>query len=759
MRTLLLLEGSRDNALKIFLPYFEERGIQMNLSLLKQLLLNKFVNEAGIHNLSLRSNYYLVGVAKYYFNGDLTTNKDLAIGTEDKTDTFNDEVCKRLDALILILRDSYIDSVGTTFEQPEDFGTLTIQRLLRKYNKKINDALGIDTTSSKKSKKDTKQVSEDYSAGSNYDYEILYSYDDARKYEAPTHPGSWCITYGEQHYNGYVRRLGIHYVIFRKKGWENVPRQKGENWTSAKPQDEYGNSLIALLQSNTTGEPVYITSRWNHGSYVDDSHCEADHAYTKEEFLNVIGCGQDVLDRAFAQWKALRPIQKTGTNMSSVAKNKKIAIRKMKYAQMLINSGAKPEEVFNVFNKYNSTDDRHYDGYGYFNDIKNAGYAGVEVNDEMYYTFVCGKRVFFDKMFIPNYRLPWGGVRCIAKGGRIGEYVIFSGESQEKYMFDIKRRDFVTIDGTTKFKEIKTYDGEYAILVAANTQMSLLDLGTMKPIKAKNGSPWFESILGINSYRQSNVDSFNHRLYLPCVYEFNKKLKLIYDSASSEIYCFDLKTKKINQLPNLPGFELVNSNCRDSSMIEYRNNNEGVLSLYDLDNRQFVQYNGEKTFTCANINCISNGDFKYTIVFVKFKNGSVGFFHKETGEPIMFNGKPLDFGELDGCCGGYFMISVGRTENNIYKIMYYNPFSETFYHDDENGYVFERYSGIVVYRKNTPEDKKIGYGTLDIYKKKLPQADEQDNVVGLAESRIRKIATEELNEMVKRLTKKQRFFI
>ena len=40
---IILSEGKRDEALGMFLPLFQKRGIETNISQLKQFLLNKFV--------------------------------------------------------------------------------------------------------------------------------------------------------------------------------------------------------------------------------------------------------------------------------------------------------------------------------------------------------------------------------------------------------------------------------------------------------------------------------------------------------------------------------------------------------------------------------------------------------------------------------------------------------------------------------------------------------------------------------------------
>ena len=105
--------------------------------------------------------------------------------------------------------------------------------------------MGIETAPAKKEVVEPKQkISQSTKVGRKYSYEILYSFEDAKKYKQYTEPGAWCITYGKQHYDGYIKRLKIHYVIFKRNGFENIPRKKGKNWTKMKPQDEYGKFIL-----------------------------------------------------------------------------------------------------------------------------------------------------------------------------------------------------------------------------------------------------------------------------------------------------------------------------------------------------------------------------------------------------------------------------------------------------------------------------------------------------------------------------------
>jgi hypothetical protein len=339
---IILNESKRDDLLLPYVELLNAKGIKCTTGILKKWLLRHLTENGGLRNLSLGSNFYLAGAARYYFNGDLTTNKNLDVfnNGNENNDVWKTDICERLNALILILRNSVVDSVGETFEQPEDFGELPIAKLLRKYGAKINKELGIETVKKSKNKEDVVDtLNRDASVGNNYTFDILYSFNDAKKYYNATNPGAWCITYAENHYNSYRRNLHIHYVILRKNGWENIPRVKGPDWTYDKPQDEYGCSLIAVLQSNKNREPIYITSRWNHGY---ERHCEADHAFTKEEFCQKTGVTDADLQRIFAIWKKDYPkySEDEYSTGGSVSKEEKLdVLRKLKYAQMRINGG------------------------------------------------------------------------------------------------------------------------------------------------------------------------------------------------------------------------------------------------------------------------------------------------------------------------------------------------------------------------------------------------------------------------------------
>ena len=554
----ILNESTRDNFLIPYVNMLKEKGIETNLGELKRYLLRKFVEEGDIRNLSLGSNFYLAGVARYYFNGDLTENQELGIFT-NKPDTFKEEICKRLNALILILRNAYIDSVGTKFEQPEDFGTLSLDKLLKKYSKKIDKELGIEAGTSKQ--QEVLDTSE--RVGNGYTFDILYKYPDATKYYKATQPGAWCITYGEQHYNAYIRMLNIHYVIFRKDGWENVPREKGPDWTQQKPQDEYGSSLIAVLQSNNSWEPVYITSRWNHGYSGDDSNCEADHAFTTQEFMEKTGVSQADLERIYKIWKTNR-VKKGNPNASEKAKERATVTRHLKYAQMRINGGENPMTALGVASE---NDSYLITGNGkpgksivaYKFSIRGVGEFAVMVDrNQIIYESAVSEDNFRDEAYLKSYN--YTNDKNSYYNWIKDAIVIQKNPSVQKYMiYNVKKHKFLDIDGTKVFgylMDTSTYTNNqtpnFYEIKATGQQMALVDYNTNEPLILPNGHSWFETyISAIKRFGGPYVRKKPHLLSLKGL------IYIVYDSSSRESYFYSTDERKFVDI-EVPKTDIVN---------------------------------------------------------------------------------------------------------------------------------------------------------------------------------------------------------
>ena len=532
-------ESKRDDLLLRYMELLNNNGINVNIGQVKSKLLNKFVVEGNIHNLSLRSNFYLAGVARYYFEGSLTKNKDLSLlkpeswQGQDIQDTWDVVICKKLDALINVLRNAYIDTVGTEMLEPEDLGELPLKDLLKKYNKEIKKELGVKV----KKKTPEIQINTDEHVGNGYTFDIMYSHNDCKKYNAPTSPGSWCITYGQNHYDAYVRSLNIHYVIFRQDGWENIQRPSDPlsepGFTSRKPHDIYGNSLIALLQSNTSPEPVYITSRWNHGYEV---HCEADHAYTKEEFQQITGVTDADLKRIYDIWNTFKGTKKT----NSVNKKEDTFInRSLKYLQMRINAGENPEKLFYK--------------------VRNI-FGSQKINKG---TFLCGAKISETTMGT-NERL----VYFLFDSGKIIFNTVCTNESafsitenllvtitlneNKHLLYSLKHHRLLSINGVCFFRRVpdlseyiveeEDFNKEFYFEVKqGQNDIALFSSRTMEPLQLPNGEYWFNLI-------KSNVSYYyGYGTRIECfVYKIEGKttcFTIIYDNSSGEQYFYNTATK------------------------------------------------------------------------------------------------------------------------------------------------------------------------------------------------------------------------
>lgn len=672
---MLLVEGSRDKALEVYIPLFQKRGININLSQLKQLLLRKFVSEAGFHNLSLDSNYYLSGVARYYFNGDLTSNKRLNVLYPNVKDKFDDETCKRLNELILILRNAYIDSVGTQFEQPEDFGTMTIQKLLRKYNKKINAALGIEEPKKEVEPK-KKEVSDDYTAGNGYTYDILYSYDDARKYYDATRPGAWCITYGEQHYNAYTKRMNAHFIVFRKDGYENVKRQIGQGFTKKKPHDEYGNSLIAFLQKNNSPEAVYITSRWNHGSVEDNTHgIEADHAYTTQEFLDVVGCDKSVLKRAYEQWletsKYIKQTNKESDERKAERIQKLSALRKFKYVQMLLNNGADPKALHEnpeiKLGLYPLSSISTYEKAASDKKFMGTYYASIVCDDTLYYTLWDRKKLFFDSILVKEDK--FSRFNNVVSDG-IVELCVF-GNRDVMFLFDTKRHKLVEVDGKIKFKDESHGVGHVCVAVSS-TQYALINTSTMKPVRAKNGSPWFEY-----------MDSPYRGIHVPYFRTSKPWMLLMYDSSADESYLYNMLTCSfVDPGPQYYYSEYQWSTC---DCMRFVNKDSGRSMYVDPRTNKPLEIFGCKEFK----NAICNTKIGLVAVVMPDDMDVWKIFDMQRNKFLEANGEAV---RIEGFYGFYYekenyYVGIRLSHNNLFYI--FNPLTRELMHDSISGYLFK----------------------------------------------------------------------
>lgn len=784
----ILNEGSRDNLLSIYLPLFQKKGMDISLSQLKRALLAKFVNEGSMNNLSLDSNYYLAGVAKYYFNGDLTTNKRLGI-FYDKVDKFNTEICQRLNALIPILRNAYIDSVGTQFEQPEDFGELNINQLLRKYNKKINEELGIvDPKKVKEKPQELQKIDQSTNAGKDYTYEVIYDYEQCKKYKQYTDPGAWCITYGKQHYDYYKNKLKIHYVIFKKNGFENVTRKPGPSFTKRKPHDEYGNSLIALLQSNNDGRCVYITSRWNHGSTVDNTQgTEADHAYTPEEFLSIIGCDESVLQRCFAQWKEkIEQLKKEGKKDEDTLSRKEInarnlaVLRDFKYAQMKLNGGAKLQDIFcsDTFGpdgtRYHHINIKSVRGIEIVNPEKNIGKSickcNLKCSDGEYYDVLVDKKNIIFETIRKN-----GNSYTTCK--KYNNIIVYQLNNDTYLIYDLLRHRIVDFDGIKQiqylnsdlsFWDVDRTNRKYTIFAVRRNQVCLFNTETCKFVKTPRGNIWYEKIKQevTRYYKHETCDYSGH---IKCFdVDDNDVLHLVYDSASGEQYYFDCQTNSfidVNRLENELSedgyhirddayqddkYEFIGNNYLKASKLVRRENKHitryGIQPydyVVDVYSYKYYNYRTNELLSFNGIDEFDNVKFEDDMIaFEPFDSKKVYFYNKTLDKLVTFDGKLFignggnNYGHLgldkDTYLDMYQLETNCQREGNM--SYFYIPEEDYFYHDNINGYEFKYYGGGKVYKDKNDTSKNAELYRLP-RKTEIISNDNDDDITPLFEKR------------------------
>lgn len=718
---MLLREGSRDNLLLPYLQLVQKKEPQATLSQLKQALLAKFTKEANIRSLSLDSNFYLAGVARYYFNGDLTQSRNrLNILTPRYRDAFNQEICQRLDALITILRNSYIDSVGTEWEQPEDFGTLPIDKLLKKYNKKINQALGLDVV-----KKEETKVDESNIASDNYTFDIMYSHADCKKYHRLTEPGAWCITYAQQHYDGYTKRQKGHFVIFLRDGYENVPRKRGNNF----PLDEYGLSMLAVLQSNSSPKVLQVTTRYNHGANDVGSVSNADHALNEREFLQVIGADESLLARVYQIWK------QNAANVSDTRKatneQKRVAIRSFKYAQMMLNNGQNPKDIFSraipLSMRYGIQDKMPK-----FNkiitavelDVNGTRYATICDRGKLMYDYVCIESDYLNNQIFSQY------TSNMYHAKELPDFIKCEVRDKVYSYYSMSKHRFLTVDGKTKFRRIECnrYDNQdYTLAMLSLTQIALIDLNTCEAVTLPNGSPWFEKIGEIGDSRMYH--NTNHTT----IKKDTTIVKLIYDTAANEEYIYDLKNKKFLDIDT------------QTMSVDQRFDIEGLLAvshkkmkyklLYDTNQGQYISFNGISHFAALE-SC--NNEFIYYAPLQKEASwdiNTIRIYDLTTQKDISWNGEPIHACFTYGSTpleNGYLALKPFEKPTKMYDYrFFYNLLTRELYINKRTNTPYFR-----VYSEGGYKRGPIVYDDVTMEKYTLPLPSEMHESVKLVKNNI-----------------------
>ena len=698
----LLNESSRDNQLLPYLEILNKKGNNVSLSEFKNYLMKKFVTEANIHALSLGSNFYLVGVARYYLNGDLTSNKQLNIFYPRVTDRFIPEICQRLDEIIVYLRNAYIDTKGKQFEQPEDFGALSIAQLFKKYGGKV-DKLKNKGNKSANVEKPKTEVSPN--VGRDYTFDIMYSQEDCKKYNQATSPGAWCITYAENHYRYYTKHNNSHFVIFKKNDYENIPRQVGQGF----PLDEYGLSLLAVQQSNTDGSFICCTTRWNHGGHGGaPSIPDADYALDYEQLKKITGLSDVQFEGIFKVWQETKP-KKDGANRAELNAKKLEVTRRFKYLEMLFRNGMTLEEMYE--RKLINTGKVLYPFGKTLSEVKPSkavfmleinDNAHNEADDELtntYMTIMDRGEIKVDEVLIQNgdiFTPQHGTTYNNVSNSKIPEDSCAVCEiTNKKYMFySYKTHSIIEIDGVKYFREVTQISKtDYFNLTGCEANQELIyNFRTGRPLEIE-GKIIFEKVV-MESHNRYD-DNVGHVF-----------LKLVYDSAAKEIYYYDLTSNKILERLTTIAQHSDNTNLDNKfnngellafSLTNYGSNTYSWhkdYKLYNINTNNFVEVNGKDTFETIN---------KLTETWAKIDSNIVNM---QTFENLKYpNGEDVIciFANQIQKNGGYDFLELRLGEKidgryDAYAL--YDLHTNSFYVNDDGSYVFKYYGYGQVYTKN-----------------------------------------------------------
>ncbi len=299
-----------------------------------------------IPNSRLQQCKFILGVARLYLDGQLSDGQ--AIAALNKTI-------------------KYIASDAHVNEYDNNLNNESLQVLVNRFKGVAKDDL-----QQSMDKSNSRQLTV------NQDYNIIPidNAEEAAKYSKYT---SWCITHNANMYNSYTHNGRGRFYFCLRNGFEKEPKVDGEGC----PLDSYGLSMIAVSVT-MEGEVNTITCRWNHGMGGNDN------IMTIEQL-------EDLLGRNFYQ--TFKPYSREELHAKGIILFDEV--------QELLDSGKKPETVFDVVDNFNECfaavklngkwnflnkegkllSNQWFDYADYFSE----GFASVKLNDKWNYINIDGQ--------------------------------------------------------------------------------------------------------------------------------------------------------------------------------------------------------------------------------------------------------------------------------------------------------------------------------------------------------------------------------
>ena len=265
---------------------------------------------------------------------------------------------------------NYIKNNITTYEQFEDF----VDKQIEEDEKEENDRLNKQKFSR------------------NNEYSIIgpVDYDTAHKYGNYSNPnGKLCYTQSEDTWNNYTKKgLNACYILL-KNGWEGIKAVHDDRNSG---YDTYGLSMIFVFVDEK-GKLAYCNTRWNHDANYALG-CSVDHAMTPTQISNLIGA-----------------------NFNEVFLPKRTIKYSAKKITDLLNSGKKPEDIFEKIIKTS----REYDGYPIF-EVTYLGKENLLVNNR-----IVSPNLWFNSINYDSFRRSGIGYGYIKSGDSKGVFFDING--------------------------------------------------------------------------------------------------------------------------------------------------------------------------------------------------------------------------------------------------------------------------------------------------------------------------------------------
>ena len=236
--------------------------------------------------------------------------------------------------------------------------------------------------------------------------------------------------------------------------------------------------MLAVVQSDKSTNILQVTSRWNHGTGIDNTSVNnADHVMNKDELLQVIGGDETLLQRIFEQWQEKVKLNGNSTpSRKEKIREKLNVLRTFKYFQMQLNNGQDPRNISGFRNARLIIGNPETAKFN-----KSLVILRLSIGENIWSAICDRGQINFDTIYKDS---GWGNASFM-KLNKLDNLLKIEDDDSNKFMlYDVPARKLIELDGKKKFTNLLSNDRSqfYTILLSGH-QLALMDKSTNKPIK------------------------------------------------------------------------------------------------------------------------------------------------------------------------------------------------------------------------------------------------------------------------------------